>query len=48
MFVMVVYVVGFGVGIIFGSYIEFRFVIGYIIFLVNFMIKNEELINCFW
>jgi uncharacterized protein YebE (UPF0316 family) len=42
---MVVYAVGFGVGIILGSYIESRLAIGYTTFLVNLMTKNEELIN---
>jgi uncharacterized protein YebE (UPF0316 family) len=42
---MVVYAVGFGVGIILGSYIESRLAIGYTTFLVNLMTKNEELIS---
>lgn len=41
---MVVYAVGFGVGILIGSYVENRLAIGFTTFIVNLDNKNEELI----
>ncbi|RFU64498.1 DUF2179 domain-containing protein [Peribacillus saganii] len=42
---MIVYAVGFGIGIIFGTRIEQKLAIGYINVTVNTQTKNEELIT---
>ncbi|MEH7334102.1 DUF2179 domain-containing protein [Neobacillus drentensis] len=42
---MVVYAVGFGIGIIIGSYVESFLALGYTTLVVNLTNKNEQLIN---
>lgn len=42
---MIVYAVGFGIGIIFGTKVEQKLAIGYINLTVNTQTKNDELIN---
>ncbi|PGL67430.1 DUF2179 domain-containing protein [Bacillus sp. AFS055030] len=42
---MVVYAVGFGIGILIGSYVENRLAIGYTTLVVNLTNKNKMLIN---
>ncbi|MGE4284591.1 MAG: DUF2179 domain-containing protein [Clostridia bacterium] len=42
---LVVYAVGFGIGILIGGMIEHKLAIGYITLLVNLMYKNENLIS---
>jgi len=42
---MVVYALGFGIGIIFGTKIEKKLAIGYIIVTVNTQTKNSELVD---
>lgn len=42
---MIVYAVGFGIGIMFGTKVEQKLAIGYINITVNTQTKNEELIN---
>ncbi|PGS55931.1 DUF2179 domain-containing protein [Bacillus sp. AFS041924] len=42
---MVVYAVGFGIGILIGSYVENRLAIGYTTLVVNLTNKNKLLIN---
>ncbi|WP_065409657.1 DUF2179 domain-containing protein [Pseudobacillus wudalianchiensis] len=42
---MVVYAVGFGVGIIYGIKIEKKLAIGYILVIINTQSKNDELID---